>query len=46
MDWIDLAQGGYRCKAFVKAVMNLQVSQNVQNFFSSFSIRAYPHLVS
>jgi hypothetical protein len=26
MDWIDLAQNRDRCRALVKAVMNLQVS--------------------
>ena len=35
MDWIDVAQGRDRWRAFVKAVMNLQVSQNAGNFLTS-----------
>jgi len=32
MDWIDLAQGRDRWRALVKAVMNLLVPYNAENF--------------
>jgi len=34
MDWIDLAQDGDRWRAFVIAVMNLQVSYSRGNFLT------------
>jgi hypothetical protein len=35
MDWIDLAQDRDRWRALVKAVMNLKVSYNAENFLTT-----------
>ena len=35
MVWIDLAQDGNKCRAFVNAVMNLRVPKNTVNFTTS-----------
>ena len=35
VDWIDLAQVTDRWRALVTAVMNLRVSENGENFFTS-----------
>ena len=34
MDWIDLAQDGYRWRALVNAAMNLQVPYSAGNLLS------------
>jgi hypothetical protein len=35
MDWIDMAQVRDRWRALVKAVMNLRVPFNAENFYTS-----------
>jgi hypothetical protein len=51
MDWIDLAQDRDQWKAVVNTIMNIRVTQNVGEFWSScttggFSRRAQLHEVS
>jgi hypothetical protein len=44
MDWIDLAQVSDRWRALVNAVMNVRVTKNAGNFFSTLG-RAVLHEV-
>jgi hypothetical protein len=35
VDWIHMAQGKERCRAFVNTVLNFCVPQKARNFFTS-----------
>jgi len=36
MDWFDLGMGTHRCRTVVNGVMNFRVSQNAENFSTTW----------